>query len=203
MPSKTLAHAYKGTTTPLEFGLPYNKMNEYANVKFLESKGAALAPAREAFFGKARLARDRIHWVFSPENDERVVSLLGWIEATSYGLGAFGLHKFLQSRERGALFTNAEFRMEGSPLEPAFDWLTFDELQLSKDKILQESVTSYDPSKVCIVFVFLPSQSGNSVAIWRRKINVPNNTRMMLNQEINLCMTGLRRDSEYVVHVDE
>ena len=42
-----------------------------------------------------------------------------------------------------------------------------------------------------------------SIAIWRRKINVPNNTRLMLQGEIQLCMSGLRREQDYLVHVDE
>lgn len=110
---------------------------------------------------------------------------------------------FLQSRERGALFANADYRPPKSPNEPAFDWLTFDELQTSRDKILQESVAFYDPAIQVIVFVFLPSKTGNSVAMWRRKINVPNNTRLMLQAEINLAFAGLRRDKDYLVYVDE
>jgi hypothetical protein len=93
--------------------------------------------------------------------------------------------------------------MEKHPNQPAFDWLTFDELQLSMDRTLQESVAFYDPAVQVIVFVFLPSKSGNSVAIWRRKINVPNNTRLILQHEINVAMSGLRRQKDYVVHVNE
>lgn len=98
---------------------------------------------------------------------------------------------------------NAEFRAPGHPNEPAFDWLTFDQLQPSMDRILQESAAFYDPAMQVIVFVFLPSKSGKSVAMWRRKIKVPNNTRLMLQGEINLAMAGLRKDKHYVVHVDE
>jgi hypothetical protein len=76
-------------------------------------------------------------------------------------------------------------------------------LQISKDKILQESVAFYDPAVTCVVFVFLPSKSGNSVAMWRRKISVGNNTRASRITEIHLAMAGLRREKDYVVHVDE
>jgi len=81
--------------------------------------------------------------------------------------------------------------------------LTFDQLQASKDRTLQESVAFYDPAIQVIVFVYLPSQSGNSVAIWRRKIIVPNNVRLVLQAEINVAMAALRRERDYVVHVDE
>ncbi|KAJ3898002.1 hypothetical protein F5879DRAFT_1012829 [Lentinula edodes] len=200
MPSKTLAHAYNGTTTSLNTGLPRNKINEYTNVQFHDSKGAALMPAQQALFGRARKAKDRIHWMFPPNKDERVESLLTWIETVSRDLGTYGLHKFLQSRERGALIANADYRIPGGKNEPAFDWLTFDHLQETRDKIMQESAAFYDPTAQAIVFVFLPSQSGNSVAMWRRKINVPNNMRLMLQAELSLALAALRREEDYVVH---
>jgi hypothetical protein len=64
-------------------------------------------------------------------------------------------------------------------------------------------VAFYDPTVQVIVFVLLPSKSGNSVAMWRRKIIVPNNTRLKLQREINIAMAGLRKEQDYVVHVDE
>ncbi|KAJ7276114.1 hypothetical protein B0H12DRAFT_1005091 [Mycena haematopus] len=203
MPSRTLAHAYKGTTTSLFSGAPRNKVSEGANVQFIDSKGMALQPVQQALFGRTRKAKDRIHWMFPPNKDERVASLLAWIEVMSYNLGAYGLHRFLQSRERGALFANADYRPPNSPNEPAFDWLTFDQLQITRDRILQESVAFYDPSVTTLVFVFLPSKSGNSVAMWRRKIAVGNNARASRINDIHLAMVGLRREKDYVVHVDE
>ena len=93
--------------------------------------------------------------------------------------------------------------MEDHPHEPAFDWLTFDQLRETRDPILQNSAIRYDPAMVVCVFVFLPSESGNSVAMWRRKINVPNNTRLRFQHEIGIAKGGLRKDKDYVVHVDE
>ncbi|KAF5393778.1 hypothetical protein D9757_000242 [Collybiopsis confluens] len=203
MPSKTLAHAYNGTTTSLNTGIPRNKINEYTNVQFHDSRGAALSPFQQALFGRARKAKDRIHWSFPPNKDERVESLLSWIQTVSYSLGSYGLHRFLQSRERGALITNADYRIPDGKNEPAFDWLTFDQLRETRDKTLQESVAFYNPAAQVVIFIFLPSPSGNSVAMWRRRINVPNNTRLMLQAEISLASIALRRDEDYVVHVDE
>ncbi|KAJ7937304.1 hypothetical protein B0H13DRAFT_1588687 [Mycena leptocephala] len=176
MPSKTLAHAYKGTTTSLFTGVPRNKVSESANIQFIDSKGAALMPVHQALFGKTRMAKDRIHWLFSPNKDQRVFDLLFWIEQMAYHLGAYGLHRFLQSRERGALFVNADYLPPNGPNEPAFDWLSFDQLQATRDRVLQESVAFYDPGVTTIVFVFLPSKSGNSVAMWRRRITVSHDT---------------------------
>lgn len=91
MPSKTLTHAYKGTTTTLHTALPRSSLSEHANIQFLESKGVAFQPVTNAFFGTTRLARERIHWMFPSDKDERVASLLIWIQTVSYNLGAFGV----------------------------------------------------------------------------------------------------------------
>lgn len=69
------------------------------------------------------------------------------------------------------------------------------------DQILQESVALYDPAVQVIVFVFLPSQSGNSMAIWRRKVAVPNNLRLTYQVQIKQAMAALKK--EYPVHVEE
>jgi len=111
------------------------------------------------------------------------------------------MHKFLQTRERGALIVNADYRPLNSPGEPAFDWLTYPELQKTMDRTLQESVAFYDPSVLVVIFVFLPSKSGNSLAIWRRKIPIPNGVRLAYQAQITQAVAALSRD--YVVHVDE
>ncbi|KAF8640084.1 hypothetical protein AX17_001324 [Amanita inopinata Kibby_2008] len=203
MPSLTLAHAYKEAKTRLDPGGSRNKLDDITRIHFRESKGASLLPVHNALFGQTRLARDRIHWSFPPDKDERVVDALSWIQMMSYGLGTLGLHKFLQHRERGALIMNADYRPPDDPTEFALDWLTFDDLQKSMDKTLQVSVTSYDPTAQVIIFVFLSSKSGNSVAIWRRKLVVPNNARLRFQNELSIVMAGLKDPKDYVVHVDE
>ena len=92
MPSKTMAHAYSSLPSNFPRGPVANSMNEYADVRFIESGGAALEHVRLAFFGKARFARDRIHWLFPPDKDERVASLLSWVQKVSYGLAGFGVY---------------------------------------------------------------------------------------------------------------
>lgn len=91
MPSKTLTHAYNGTHTKPMNVVTQSKMNDYTNVKFVESRGMALEPVKNAIFGKSRKAKDRIHWMFSPNKDERVSSLLAWIQAMEYNLGSYGV----------------------------------------------------------------------------------------------------------------
>jgi hypothetical protein len=110
------------------------------------------------------------------------------------------LNKFLQTRERGALFINASYDSPSGD-GPALDWVTYDDVVETRDRLLQESVGYYDPSMQVIVFVFLPSKSGNSLAMWRRKVAVPNSVRLAHLREIDLAKAALRRD--YPVLVDE
>lgn len=93
--------------------------------------------------------------------------------------------------------------MRQYPQEPAIDWLTFSNLQGTMDKILQESAASYDPAALVTVFVYLPSQTGNSVAIWRRKINVPEKARNQYRAELNAIVKTLPPHKDYIVMVDE
>lgn len=69
------------------------------------------------------------------------------------------------------------------------------------DRTLQESVAFYDPSTQVLVFVFLLSQSGNSMAIWRRKLILPNNLRLAYGTQIAQAKRGLR--SKYPIYIDE
>jgi len=111
------------------------------------------------------------------------------------------LHKFLSTHGRGALFVNADYVSPQSPHEPAFDWVSIDELKDTLDKILQESVALYDPAKQVVVFIFLLSKSGNSMAIWRRKIPVPEILQTAYKDEIAGVKAVL--EPNYPVYVEE
>jgi len=115
-------------------------------------------------------------------------------------LSDFQLNRFLQTRERGALFVNASYDSPSSG-GPALGWLTYDDVVETRDHLLQESVGHYDPSMQVIVFVFLPSKSGNSLAMWRRKFPVPESIRMTHLGEIDIAKAASRKG--YTVLVDE
>ena len=66
-------------------------MNEYTNVKFIDSRGVALDVVKNAFFGRTRKAKERIYWGFSPEKDERVSSVISWVQTVNYPLGSYGV----------------------------------------------------------------------------------------------------------------
>ncbi|TFK27035.1 hypothetical protein FA15DRAFT_692731 [Coprinopsis marcescibilis] len=200
--SKTMLQASHGLGGSLQNLLQPNPMAQ-SNIKFLESGGKALEQVHKAFFNVNRPTRERLHWMFPPENDIRVLEALTAVQQSAPGVGTYGVQKFLKTRERGAIFINASFRFAEHPKQPVFDWLGFDTLQQTMDKTLQESAAFYDPALLVIVFVYLPSPSGNSVAIWRRKIQVPANVRTMYHKDIGLVKMGLRPESEYVVYVEE
>ncbi|KAI0765509.1 hypothetical protein BC629DRAFT_1253961, partial [Irpex lacteus] len=160
-------------TTVFELSPPRQGMGENT---FVWSNGVGLQHAQRALFSRRRLAKDRIYWAFSPENDPRVSSLIRWIEAMANGLATIGLQKFLETGQRGALITNADYRTNaspGGPTQPAFDWLTLPQVHQTCDRIFQESVVTYKPHTQVVVFVFLLSNSGNSMAVWRRKVPIP------------------------------
>jgi hypothetical protein len=97
MPSRTMAYA-NGTLEedPLEAFSPglsrkRNTMHDFANIELLESYGEALKPVEHAFFGRDRKARDRIHWQFPFDKDERVRQALEWLHDYAHGVGAFGV----------------------------------------------------------------------------------------------------------------
>lgn len=93
MPSLTLSYAYKDSKTRLDHG-SQSKIDDVAKIRFHESKGVALHPVHNALFSQGRLARDRIHWSFPPDKDERVRAALSWIQEMSYGLGTLAVWLF-------------------------------------------------------------------------------------------------------------
>jgi hypothetical protein len=96
MPSRTMAYANgnaQDTLDAISPGLSHkrNTIGDYANLEFLESFGEALRPVDNAFFGRQRKARDRIHWQFPHDKDERVLQALEWLYDNAHGIGAFGV----------------------------------------------------------------------------------------------------------------
>ncbi|KAF8491424.1 hypothetical protein JB92DRAFT_3128370 [Gautieria morchelliformis] len=196
-PSRTLWYAATGSSSSVLDGGAH--AGPHATIPIIESGGAGLEDARRALYSHERLASKRIHWMFSPTEDERVASLLEWIQAMSHGLATLGVQKFLRTQQRGALIVNADFHPEWAPTEPAVDWLTFDEVVGTYDKILQESIALYEPDRQVLVFVFLISHTGNSVAMWRRKVLIPT-TYVVTVEEGEGC--GWRNSTRWEVNSD-
>lgn len=85
VPSKTLVQAQQ------QQGIATTPLNLTSNVRFVESRGAAFAFVSNAFFGNSRFARERIHWMFPANKDERVANMLAWVQKMSFNLATFGV----------------------------------------------------------------------------------------------------------------
>lgn len=111
------------------------------------------------------------------------------------------LSKFVEQKERGALFVNVDYRDPRTPYLPAFDFLTYKDIQETFDRTLQESLAFYDPLSQVLVFVFLLSKSRNSMAIWRRKIVVTNDLKTSFRPLIAPILDSLTL--RYPIFLDE
>ena len=99
MASRTMAYASGHAQDSLDAFSPglsrlRNTIHDYANMEFLDSDGEAFKPAWNAFWGRDRKARDRIHWQFPHDKDERVRRALEWLHDNAHGVGAFGVSIF-------------------------------------------------------------------------------------------------------------
>lgn len=197
--SRTFRHA-TGTASILNGGAARN--GPHTQVQILDSGGTALKAADKAMFGHDRLSSQRIYWMFSPHKDLRVSSLVEWVQAMNHALATVGVHHLLQTQQRGALFTNADFRHWQFTSEPTFDWLTFDDIVDTYDKTLQESIAFYEVDNQVLVFIFLLSPSKNSMAVWRRKIVIPNAVRTQNRTELTKVAKLLSK-RKFVLTVDK
>lgn len=103
------------------------------------------------------------------------------------------------------MITNADYRVSGGPgglTQPSFDWVPLEQLRWTYDKVLQESVVCYKPSSQVVVFIFLLSKTGNSMAMWRRKLTVPETVRAANKDAIRSAIEGMGEEKK-VVFVDQ
>lgn len=89
-PSRTLSNALGSPGYGTPFDTPPSNADSY-NHDFIESQGAALSKAHRAFYNQERSANERLYWSFSPDKDERIATLLKWIEGMADGVAAFGV----------------------------------------------------------------------------------------------------------------
>ncbi|THG94412.1 hypothetical protein EW026_g7056 [Hermanssonia centrifuga] len=204
LPEASMTMNFAADRMATNFDLVPNRGRPGEN-RIVFSQNAALLYAKRALYStRTRPAKERIHWMFNPNRDPRVQSLIRWVLGTADTLAIVGLQKFLETRQRGALFTNADFRVPsaaGAPIQPAFDWINLRQLSPTLDRKLQKSVICYNPATHVVVFVFLLSKSGNSMAIWRKKVAIPEQVRLAYKDAITLAVEGLPKD--LVVYVDE
>ncbi|QRV95880.1 Asp domain protein [Ceratobasidium sp. AG-Ba] len=138
----------------------------------VESGGAALADAQEAFIDSRRAVWTRIIWSLPSEHDERVMEVLARIgrSGVQEDLARIGVDRYLQT-ERGALFCNASYTAGTEQL--AVDWVTFRDTQMTRDKLLQQDVLANDPAVSVLLYVFRLASDKRWVALWRQRIIIP------------------------------
>jgi hypothetical protein len=131
--------------------------DQEATINFQGSGGEALRPANIALFRSERPASERIRWGLSSDQDRNVQMLLEWIELLSAGLAhlaasrspwisnftySLQLHKYIETMTKGALISNAEYRLAHAPDEPAFDWITLEQARDTLDRRFQEGIAN-------------------------------------------------------------
>lgn len=97
--SKTLSYAYQGSGSSPGGGTGRMAMKMLADVHFTESHGNALNSARNAFYNKSRKASDRFYWLFPADKDDRVASLMDWIDTLAFAIASFGVSVVALSQE--------------------------------------------------------------------------------------------------------
>ncbi|KAG9085190.1 hypothetical protein FRC06_003709 [Ceratobasidium sp. 370] len=105
----------------------------------VESGGAALVDAQDAFIDSRRAVWTRIVWSLPSEHDARVLEVLERIGKRDVRdeLARLGVDRYLQTG-RGAIFCNAGYNAGSERL--AVDWVTFRDTQMTRDKLLQQDV---------------------------------------------------------------
>lgn len=108
--------------------------------------------------------------------------------------------------KRGIFVSNTEFQYpkpsQPGFADPCFDWLTIDELHVTHDQTLQESLICYNPREQVVIVVFLLSKSGNSMALWRRKVPLTDELKKLYSKEIEDVMKVLDGQPRDKAHVD-
>lgn len=82
-------------SVPPGWTLANKGMDLYKTGKFaLADNGEILVTLDAPLFGRERLAKDRLRWLFPADKDKRVGTTLRWIKDVEHGLGAFAVRGY-------------------------------------------------------------------------------------------------------------
>ncbi|KAG8705529.1 hypothetical protein FRC08_001631 [Ceratobasidium sp. 394] len=193
---------------------PYTKMIDDAAYKpkptppagtIVESSGEGIIRAERALYASlsVRPVDERIFWTMPPDHDERVRNRIKSVDAMARELALYGLDQYLACGIKGAIMTNAGYHVPEWPESPAYDWITFDDARRTGDQTLQESIAFSDPGLTTIVFIFLVSRSGESMAIWRRKFTIPTSERLRRDLDLRrVALEAQKRGQIYQIDLN-
>ncbi|KEP50990.1 Asp domain protein [Rhizoctonia solani 123E] len=144
-----------------------------ASIEIVESGGSALSEAQDALTNDRRPVWTRILWTVPLEHNPAAQLVLSKIACREVveGLSVLAIRRYL-STERGAFFCNVD-RNASDNRALEVDWITFRDTQKTRDKTLQREVFRNEPALSVLVYVFRTSPDKRSIAIWRRKIDMP------------------------------
>lgn len=169
--AKNLVLAAEENARVLDSGLP-NVTSSHI-VRIAESNGKCLEEAKAALFGRHAPPEERIIWNHTADKDKGMQNLLDWVDKVKWGLASLGLHKFMATKQRGALVFNVNGRLSNDPKTPAVDWFTFADAQKTLDKQLQKYIGEYNPAEYVLVFTFRVMRGGQVMHMWGKKLAIP------------------------------
>ncbi|KAG8991073.1 hypothetical protein FRB90_001472, partial [Tulasnella sp. 427] len=169
--AKNLVLASEDNARVLDSGLP-NVTSSHI-VRIAESNGKCLEEASAALFGRHAPPEERIVWNHTADRDKGMQNLLEWVDKVKWGLASLGLHKFMATKQRGALIFNVNGRLSNDPKTPAVDWFTFADAQRTLDKQLQKYIGEYNPAEYVLVFTFRVMRGGQVMHMWGKKLAIP------------------------------
>ncbi|KAJ1304081.1 hypothetical protein OPQ81_008485 [Rhizoctonia solani] len=187
----------------VEFASPEAPLeSSRSELAVIESGGSALSEVQDAFTDSRRAVWNRILWTVPLEHDpevQRLLSKIAWRDAVE-GLSRLAIRNYL-STERGAFFCNAD-RNTSDRHALEVDWITFRDTQKTRDKTLQREVLRNEPALSVLVYVFRALPGKRSVAIWRRKIDIP---ATILRKNANAIAAKRRElraaEAQYVIKI--
>lgn len=180
--AKNLVLAAEDNARVLDSGLP-NVTSSHI-VRIAESNGKCLEEAKAALFGRHAPPEERMIWNHTADRDKGMQNLLDWVDKVKWGLASLGLHKFMATKQRGALVFNVNGRLSNDPKTPAVDWFTFAEAQKTLDKQLQKYIGEYNPAEYVLVFTFRVLRGGQVMHLWGKKLAIPQTLPVTYASEI-------------------
>ncbi|CAE6449319.1 unnamed protein product [Rhizoctonia solani] len=192
---------HPGHTRRVGFSSP-DPHSARSQVEIVESGGSALSEAQDAFTNSKRAVWTRILWTVPLEYDPAAQRVLSTIthKDTAEGLSLLAIRSYLAT-ERGAFFCNVD-RNTSDSRTLTVDWITFRDTQKTRDKTLQREVLRNEPALFVLVYAFRILPDKRSVALWRRKIDIP---ASILRKNANAIAAKRRElraaEAQYVIKI--
>ncbi|KAG8702430.1 hypothetical protein FRC11_011488 [Ceratobasidium sp. 423] len=193
-------HPPSGHPGAVEFAppQPYHRTPR-PQIEIVESGGSALSEAQDAFTNSRRAVWTRMLWTVPLEHDPGAQMVLSKITkrdaVEGLSLLAVGAAVLRMSESR-------DYRNISDSRTLEVDWITFRDTQKTREKALQREVLRNEPALSTLVYAFRLLPDKRSVAIWRRKIDIP---ATILRKNANAIAAKRRElrvaEAQYVIKI--